>query len=184
MTASPPAIRKLVLDTNVLFPLLVYEYAERLRLPAARRNKLLLDARSKKPELVIPEDYERWLTLFQSVRARLTTQHVIAELYGLRGKLDLTDEDASRYWQRWTQFLVQHEVEQRSCTLDEIQASRGFAELNARLGPTDAGLILLARNEGGTLGQEAVILATDDGELYAEARHVGVRSELLPNLVR
>jgi hypothetical protein len=176
------AVQKLVLDTTVLFPLLVYCYIERGRAPQA----LLADARSAGPPLTV-RDYDRWLKLFQSARLRLTTQHVIPELYWLvnRRLKALRPGDQVSFWHFCTDFLFEQAVEERPCALEDICSAPGFKGICARIGPVDAGLILLAKEEGCGFHESGSILVTDDKRtLHSEACSVGVRCELLPNLLQ
>ena len=177
-------IRKLVIDTSALLPLRVYQYSQHAQLPTARQSQLLLDARSKRPPFTIRE-YERWAALFESAGIRLTTSHVVAEMYNvLSVRLRLKGEDRQSFWHFCTWFLTAHALIEESFKLDQLYTSPELHEINVRAGPTDAGLILLARENECILGQRDAMLVTDDERtLHVEALRLGIHCELLPNLL-
>lgn len=176
-------IRTLVVDTSALFPLLVYHYAGRIEADRGLRQRLLMDARSKPPNLTV-DHYDRWLRFFLSVGRRMATQHVVAELYGLRQRLHITDEEQAEFWRCCSEFLISKDFEQRSCTLKDIWNTPGVRELSVRIGPVDGGLILLALREGCTLKSDDGMLVSDDDRLHREAQRLKIRSELLAQLLR
>jgi hypothetical protein len=183
MTADGLPVRTLIVDTSALFPLLVYHYARRTGAERGRRQRLLMDARSKPPNLTV-DQYDRWLRFFLSAGRRMATQHVVAELYGLRRRLRLTDQEQAEFWRCCAEFLISEAFQQRSCTLEDIWNTPGVRELSVRIGPVDGGLILLALGEGCTLKSGEGMLVSDDDALHREAQRLGINSELLAEILR
>lgn len=183
MMAESLRIRTLVVDTSALFPLLVYHYAGRIEADRGLRQRLLMDARSKPPNLTV-DQYDRWLRFFLSVGRRMATQHVVAELYALRRRLHITDKERAEFWRCCSEFLISEAFQQQSCTLADIWSTPGVRELSVRVGPVDGGLILVALHEGCTLKSGEGMLVSDDDGLHREAERLKIRSMLLADLFR
>ena len=183
MTADGLPFRELIVDTSALFPLLVYHYAQKTGAERGRRQRLLMDARSKPPNLTV-DQYDRWLRFFLSAHERMATQHIVAELYGLRRRLRITNEEQAEFWRCSSEFLVSETFREQSCTLGDIWDTPGVRELSIRIGPVDASLILLALREGCTLKSREGMLVSDDDGLHREAQRLKIHSELLAELLR
>jgi rRNA-processing protein FCF1 len=144
--------------------------------------------RAKRPSLLqtIDEEIRRSITmqracmeLYGSIRSILTTSHVVGEIQGLQtSRLGLKEEDFRVFWLGSMELLAL-KLDERLLRLIEDGFHRKDRRHNiSEVGPTDAGLIELARSEGCTL-------LTDDRRTLAPlAWRLGVDCQLFKSLLR
>lgn len=98
------------------------------------------------------------MSLFGSIRSVLTTSHVIGEIQGLQ---KLTGDDLRNFWLNSMELLAAKQFDEKLLCLIEDMFNRDDVRNNVgKIGPTDAGLIELARREG-------CVLLTDDERTLA-----------------
>jgi predicted nucleic acid-binding protein len=101
------------------------------------------------------------MDLFGSMRAVLTTSNVIGEIQGLQ---KLTGDDLRTFWLYSMQLLASKGLDEKLLRLIEDMFHREDVRNNVtQIGPTDAGLIELARREG-------CVLLTDDERTLGPVR--------------
>lgn len=119
------------------------------------------------------------LELFQSIRSVLTTSNVIGEIQGLQtSRLGLRGEDFKGFWLGSMELLAP-KLDERLIRLIED----GFRYPDRRnnisqVGPTDAGLVELARREG------CMLLTNDEGTLARLAWRLHVDCKIFKTLLR
>jgi rRNA-processing protein FCF1 len=121
-----------------------------------------------------PERFDDLWELFRSEARKIVTQHVIAEAYGLRRRLDSLQYRKDLVW-RGAIALLKTGIEEQSCALRDLLAQDGYRKILTEIGPTDAGLIFTAER------QKATII-TDDDELASWAGFRSVPVILLPSI--
>jgi rRNA-processing protein FCF1 len=164
---------KVVIDSGPLFTVLTVHYAIRTKRGSLLR-KIDDDIRSS----VSMQD--ACLELFRSIRSILTTSHVIGEIQGLQtSRLKLKGTDLRDFWFPSMELLEFRKLDERLLRLIE----EGFQLADVRhniseIGPTDAGLIELARREG------CVLLTDDQRTLAQSAWRLGVDCKIFKPLLR
>src|SRR5262249_37765084 len=111
----------------------------------------------KLADYFIDETIERtFLEFFDSIREVLVTSHVIGQI---KSRRSLPEDIYRNFMLSSMEFLTRKKMDERLITLSSIYEN-GFARGVACVhGPTDAGLVALAR-------QEKCVLLTDDSRLY------------------
>jgi hypothetical protein len=163
----------LAIDTNLFLPLLGYQCLQFDNAKPLERVRILTSIRGRSDGMS-PERFDDLWKLFRSGARRIVTQHVIAEAYGLRKRLDSLQYRKDLVW-RGAIAILGSGIEEQSCALRDLLEQDGYRKILTEIGPTDAGLIFTAER------QKATII-TDDGPL---ARWAGVRSVpviLLPSI--
>src|ERR1700680_1665803 len=147
------------MDAGPLFTLLTLNFVRKF--PAPKKK----DALMRRIEVDIrnsPRLQEACLNLFESIRSVLTTSHVIGEVQGLQ---NLTGEDFKSFWLVSMELLALKGLDENLLRLIEDMFDREGVRHNvAEVGPTDAGLIELARREG-------CVLLTDDQRTLGQLAH-------------
>ena len=167
ITAQP--LGKVVLDTGPLYSALTLVFARRN--PSSRnsilsKNKLLDYLRDPKAE-------KNFLLLFNNLRTVLTTSHVIGEL---KGRQKLKDPYAQEFWRCAIGVLRTKSVDEKLVRLLDLPRE-SLDALVPIIGPTDAGLIELAK-------KEQCVLLTDDGRGLARfSKAANVKFQLVEDLV-
>ncbi|MBZ5723695.1 MAG: hypothetical protein LAP87_01755 [Acidobacteriia bacterium] len=113
--------------------------------------RALNKVRAQSPELPPGVFDERWFG-FRGAGRRITTQHVIAEALKIERQgwlLDHKDE----VWESMFSLLGEFPVEEHPCSFDELRAD-SYRRVMIELGPTDAGLLLIATRCKATLVTE------------------------------
>ncbi len=171
MAVTPIApFGKVILDTGPLYSALTLTFADRY--PASRNS--ILSKNELLPYLRDPKAQKNFLQLFASLRPVLTTSHVIGEL---KGRQKLKDTYAKEFWRCAIGILRSKSVDERLVRLLDLPQETLDA-IVPLIGPTDAGLIQLAKSE-------QCVLLTDDGrELARFAKAANVRFQLVDDLVR
>ena len=93
-----------VIDTNQMLLLIAYEVLRHTKRSALERANILYEVRERDDD-VPPEQFEELWLLFQSVRRKVITQHVVAETYNLRHRLRPLQTKSDRIWEAATQLL-------------------------------------------------------------------------------
>ena len=148
-------LRKVVVDTGPLFNVLALVYVQSS--PVRRHNFL---QKHRLPEYLKnnPAQERNLLELFKSIQTIVTTSHVIGELTGLLKTAGLPSKD---FWPASLDYLSLKNLDERLLRLiPDLSASEAEKEVMFEIGPTDAGLIDLAR-------REKCILLTDDERTLA-----------------
>jgi len=172
---NPPIdlIRKAVVDTGPLFNVLVLNFVGPSQTPpySGFENALTDYLRYDFPA------QRKLLGLFDSIQEILITSHVVGELTGLhnaRTKLPLGE-----FWLSSVKYLARKKVDERLLRLVEICDSDEGLKSVSEIGPTDSGLINLARRE------QCVLLTDDDKTLARRAWNMGLgdQCKLVRNLL-
>lgn len=165
------SIAKAVVDTSPLFTALTLELVQRS--PRTSRRSIL--EKSSLPIYLAKSSsrQEAFLQFFASIRTILTTSHVIAELQGL-----LKREHQRKFWSYGMDLLSTrgfHEGFLRP--LLDMHRIDVLREAVCSEGPTDTGLIELARKEG------CALLTDDERTLARRAWQLGMDCRLIRNLL-
>lgn len=146
--------RVVVIDTSPLFNALALMY---VRNSPIQRNSL----KRTLPDYLRndPAKETDFLQLFSSIRTLVTTSHVVGEIQGVLKTSGLHPK-AKELWDfSMTQLNMKGLIE-HTITLLGMHQSKEMKELVCAIGPTDAGLIALAR-------EKRAILLTDDERTLA-----------------
>lgn len=164
-------IAKAVVDTSPLFTALTLELVQRS--PQTRRRSIL--EKSSLPVYLAESasQQEAFRQLFASIRTILTTSHVVAELQGL-----LRREHQREFWSYGMDLLKTRGFhEGLLLPLLDMHRVDVLREAVCATGPTDTGLIELARNEG------CALLTDDERTLARRAWQLGMDCRLIRNLL-
>jgi rRNA-processing protein FCF1 len=159
---------RLAIDTNVLLLLIGYQCLLLTRANGHERLRVLNDIRGQS-DRVPAQNFDDLWALFRSAAHRIVTQHVIAESYGLRRRLESAGNNKDTIGRAALQLLIDPGIEEASCRVSEVQASEGYRYILTALGPADAGLLYTAE-------QESAVMVTEDRHLIAVAGSRSVRA--------
>ncbi len=170
-------LEKAVVDTGPLITVLTLHFLNETQADTNRRSTILRRVVTKEV-LEIPAYEERYLNLFKSVKSLMTTSHVIGELQGLQSsRLKFNGNDLRRFWLSGLEFMRGRKLEETLVRLLDM-ADRDYLRAGiCRFGPTDTGLIELARKEG------CVILTDDERTLATRAWEQGVDCRLMKQVI-
>ncbi len=147
MPLSPP--QKAVIDTGPLFTALTLSFLQK------RPELVHLREKHEIPKYLLdPTSQREFLGYIQNIPHLMTTSHVIGQL---RSRKQLAADIQAEFWQQAVDFFAEQTLDERCITLLEI-SQNGYQRIIGALGPTDAGLISLAR-------QESCDLLTDDEKM-------------------
>lgn len=168
---------KAVVDTGPLFTMLTVNYVQVTGITDEKRRSILGKVVSG-DVLRIPTFEEGYRGLFDSIGRLLTTSHVVGELQGLEnGRLKLYGDKLGKFWSSALEFLGRKNVEERLVALVAMHAQPVLRDAICLVGPTDTGLVDLARKEG-------CALFTDDRRTLAPpAWRNGVDCRLVSQLI-
>ena len=168
-----PTLDRVVFDSGPLFTVLTLNYVVR-----TNRQSLLGTIEADIRHSVSMQN--RCLELFQSIRPILTTSHVIGEMQGLQtSRLKLKGADLQGFWLASMELLELRKLDEKLLRLIEDGFQRPGVRHNIfSIGPTDAGLIELARREG------CVLLTDDERTLAQTAWRLGVDCQIFKPLLR
>lgn len=165
------AFSRAVLDTGPLFTALSLDYVRTRRVPEPKRTHLLNTALQP----YLRDDARRqelYLKRFRSIRSLLTTSHVIGELHGLSKRLRLGENDRKYFWLHVMVTLAGRNLEEELVRLLDLYGRDDLREPACLFGPTDVGLMDLAKRTG-------CVLLTEDRGLNNLARRSNVICYLL-----
>lgn len=162
-----------VLDTSVLLLLIAYAYLVQTDVVSPRRYQIIGDIRGKDPQIPWRRYDDLW-HIFEYAGKRLVTQHVVSEIRidRLCGNLKASTHE---FWKVAEDLFRQYALEEHSCPFIDLYGNKAYRALVQKLGPTDAGLILVAKREGG-------VLLTDGDALRSRATSAGVACWFLGDL--
>ncbi len=163
-----PGPEVLVIDTNVLLLLIGYQCLAMTSADGPERLRVLSKIRGRDDKLPV-ENFDHLWKLFGSAARRIVTQHVIAESYGLRGRLKDAGNRKDTIWRAALQLLHDPGIEELSCCISEVQERAGYGAILEKLGPADAGLMYTAE-------RESALMVTEDQQLSGMARKRSVRA--------
>src|SRR2546421_1519745 len=169
---NPPIdLRRVVVDTGPLFNVLILVFFRNS--PIHRRSGFENTFFGREHYLYGPNNQEKLLDLFDRIQKILITSHVIGELVGLHKKLIKVPLgiklSRGEFWLSSVDYL-REKLDERLlsfieiCDSDEGQGRKIVSEI----GPTDAGLIELARRE------ECDLLTDDESTLARQAWNMGL----------
>jgi rRNA-processing protein FCF1 len=166
-------IRKAVIDAGPLFSALVLHHVSQ---QPHRKNPSPYIKCVDSWLIADVSRQEQFLNLLASIRHKLTTSHVIAELNGLeRSKLDLFGAERQSFWANSIDLLTQWSLDEELVRMLDL-ARR--TELHVtRIGLIDAGVIELARARG------CVLITQDERTLAPHAWELGVDCRLVKQIV-
>lgn len=155
---------KAVIDSGPLFDALVLNFDLR-RSGYGQAPKFKVKYASILDEGLQDSTAQRqFLVQLSSIREKLTTAHVIAELYGLEKKrLGLYGLDLHVFWQSSIELLVDWGIDEQLVRLLDLAKHQSLQTCLPRIGVTDTGLIDLAVRHG------CVLITRDAGTLAIEA---------------
>ena len=144
----------LLLDTGPLLTALVHFYF-RVRKEPERRQATLRDIRNGRP--LTDEEGERVLEFLGRAPRRLTTPHVLTEVFKLRAHSEL--RKISDFRRSSLDALRKLYIEERHCPLIDLASQSELVDCVCRHGLTDAALLYVSE-------QEHCTLLTDDKRLF------------------
>ncbi len=173
---------KVVIDTGPLFTILTLNYVRQTHPTEEKRLSILERADIKHDVLRSPSRQHDCLLLFESIPTVLTTSHVIGEIQGRQKKIKAHDRelhgaDLRSFWLHTMDLLRRKNLDERLLCLLEMHARDDSREAVCSIGPTDTGLIELARLEG------CSILTDDERTLAKRAWELGIDCQLMKNLI-
>jgi hypothetical protein len=119
-----------------------------------------------------------FLELLGSIREKLTTSHVIAELNGLeKGRLGLYGDGRLNFWRTSIDLLIQWDIDEELIRLLDLASDESFQACLPEIGAIDTGLIQLALRHG------CVLITDDERTLAREGWTRGVDCRLVKQLV-
>ena len=175
MEIVQPNITKAVLDTGPLLNALTLNYVKMASLSRQAGERLLETAFASEFR-DSPSRQEAYLLLISKIKTPLITSHVIAEIQGHTKGLKLTGESFRSFWFESCRFLRLQSFDERLVRLLEMSNQASMQEAVYRIGPSDAGLIALARSEN-------CPILTDDRTLASLAWKNGVDCRMAKDLV-
>lgn len=122
-----------------------------------------------------PDRQRQFLAYFESLSTLLTTSHVIGELQGLSQAMKLDEEERKRFWSVSSEYLGRLGLDEQLITLLEMSQRSETRAWIGIIGPTDTGLIELARSGG------HLLLTDDEKTLSKQAWDLGVDCRLVRN---
>ena len=160
------------MDTGPLLSALILDYVRNS--PRPRRDSILANSRIAS-YLSGDETLQRcFLRLFDTLQTILTTSNVIGEIQGLQ---TLKGHYQREFWLGGIRLLRQKRLDEKLLRILDMELDDTNRELMQVLGPTDTGLLQLAKNEG-------CYLLTDDNALRSQARQEGIDCRLAIEMLR
>lgn len=171
-------IDEAVVDTGPLFSALALNYVQAAQIAEPKKTSMLNDALQPYfRRYRYDESFQRaFLLWFGAIKVLVTTSHVIAEVQGLlNSRLKLKGEDRRYFWVHSVEFLRMRGLSEELLRLLDLSSQSPASENVFQVGPTDAGLIELARRKG-------LPLVTEDGELASLAMRNEVPCQLVKDM--
>jgi len=153
---------KAVIDSGPLFDALVLNYdLRRVAIGRQLRFATVLDE-----VLQSGNGRRQFLALLASIPEKLTTSHVMAELYGLEKRsLKLYPLDLHEFWRTSIDLLVQWRIDETLVRLLDPASHASLRMCLPEIGVTDTGLIDLAARHG-------CVPITSDARTLAREAHI------------
>jgi rRNA-processing protein FCF1 len=163
-----------VIDSGALFSALVINYD--MQMSGFGRLPRFTDRLDERLRNVTAQ--RQFLELLRSIRHKLTTSYVIAELNGLeKSRLGLYGDSRLSFWRQSIDLLIQWEIDERLIRMLDLYSDDGLRECLPDIGIADTGLIRMA------LQYECVLITEDERTLAREAWTRGVECRLVKELV-
>jgi rRNA-processing protein FCF1 len=124
-----------------------------------------------------PDRQKRFQLYIDNIPTLLTTSHVIGELQGLSTKMNLYENERKRFWSSSMEYLERRGFEEQIITLLSMAGEQSTRAWIGIIGPTDTGLIALAKEHGCRL------LTDDRRTLMSRALDQGVDCILMENVI-
>lgn len=167
-TSSRLPYKKAVIDTGPLFTLLTLVFVRQW--PHYRE---LMFARHAPPPYALERERD-YLDFFHSINEVIFTSHVVGEIKSRRG---LPPGVFREFWFSTMDYLQQKLADEKLLTLVSMREAVLTSDLVCSVGPVDAGLLTLAREEN-------CVLLTDDARLLSSCDSEGKPNiELVANLL-
>jgi len=165
------AIRRAAIDTGPLLSALVLHY--QLEHGARQAFGSFLE------EPLLTRDYqEQFLNLLASIKEKLTTSHVIAEMQGLaNSRLKLSRDDRLNFWRASIDLLVQWDLDEQLVRLLDMAGRKELKDRLPDIGIVDTGLIELAAQSG------CILITQDARTLAPRALSDGIECRLVRQLI-
>ena len=149
----PLPLKKAVIDTGPLFAFLTLVFIQkRPGLTSTLRHKHNLTN-----FLPDPTSERNFFEYLDNIPLLLTTSHVVGEM---RSRHKVSEDLHADFWLCAMEYLSRKSFAEKQVTLLDLYQAEPFKNIACNLGPTDAGLIYLAR-------QEACELLTHDERMLA-----------------
>jgi hypothetical protein len=167
--------RVAVIDASPLLTMLGLRFIETAR--GARPNFDRIITGAARVYLKDRHDQQKRFQLYlDTIPLLLTTSHVVGELQGLTQEMKLREEERKRFWSLSIEYLRQRGFQEELLSLLEME-HRNVGQWVGIIGPTDTGLIELARDRG------CVLLTDDRRTLMWRAMDQGVDCRLMKNVI-
>lgn len=161
-------LKKAVVDTGPLFTLLTLVFVRQ-----APHYRQLMFTKHAPPPYALERERD-YLDFFHSINEVIFTSHVIGEIKSRRG---VPPEVFRDFWLSSMAYLTQKVADEKLLALVSMREDAFASDLVCSVGPVDAGLVTLAR-------QENCVLLTDDGRLLSRCDSEGRPNiELVANLL-
>ncbi len=157
--SSPLPYKKAVVDNGPLFTVLTLVF---VRQWPTYRNVVL--AKHGPPPYAVDRQRD-YLDFFDSINRILFTSHVIGELKSRESKR-LPPQIYREFWLCSMDYLKRKRADEKLLALLSMHEDAFFSDIVCSLGPVDAGLVALAKNEN-------CVLLTDDGRLLSRCDSTG-----------
>jgi predicted nucleic acid-binding protein len=165
--------RTAVIDSGPLFSALVINYDRQYSFGRSLRYNGVLA-----PSLRESGVQTRFLNFLSSIPQKLTTAHVISELWRLeRSRLKLYGAGWTSFWRTSIDLLTQWAIDERLVRLIDLAANANLRECVTEIGATDAALIQLAEQHG------CVLITDDERTLAARAWSRLIDCQLVKQLI-
>ena len=174
MADETKTIKRAIADTGPLLSALILDYVRNAL--QARRASILVSSRLSQHLLGDERRQELFIEFFDGIPTIITTAHVIAELQGLQ---TLRGAYQREFWLGAMSFLRMKKLDERLISLLDMSEKGGLREAVCAMGPTDAGLVELARQEG----EGCTLLTDDERTLARHAWDLGIDCRLMKNLI-
>jgi hypothetical protein len=127
---------------------------------------------------LIRDHQEQFLNLLASVKGKLTTSHVIAEMQGLaNSRLKLSRDDRVAFWRASIDLLTLWNLDEQLIRLLDMASRKELRDRLPDIGIVDTGLIELAAQSGG------ILITQDERTLAARALRDGIECRLVKQLI-
>lgn len=154
MRTSDNPYKKVVLDTSPLLDALAVDLAER-----EPNFGFLLDRVSPLTSFLQhdPRRQRQFMALLGSIQDLIITSNVVGEIRSNRYSKPAEFHEA--YWGNCLHFFKKHHIREELVTLADLEKDETLKQLVCKVGPTDAGLMVLAN-------REECLLLTNDGHWF------------------
>lgn len=161
-------LKKAIVDTGPLFTLLTLVFVRQ-----APHFRQLMFTRHTPPPYALERERD-YLDFFHSINEVIFTSHVIGEIKSRRGLPPAIFRD---FWLSSMAYLMHKGADEKLLALVSMREDVFTSDLVCSVGPVDAGLLTLAREEN-------CVLLTDDSRLLSRCDSRGRPNiELVANLL-